>query len=127
MDVVAIPDLAAIVEPILGLSYAEYNCWRLVRFVFQHGWGLLLDDDPSLAMAHVHEIWFRGDGRDPVALVRPWDVLVFCTKGLASDHVGIMFDAMQFLHTRPRGGVCLQPLRRYSPLLLQVARLKQLR
>jgi cell wall-associated NlpC family hydrolase len=127
----ALPDLAAIVEPILGLSYEQYNCWNLVRHLFKAGWGIDFDDDPAHAMAQAEEIWFQGDSADPCTLTQPWDVLVTRTRGLASSHVGVVFDTVHFIHTRKALGVCLEPLRLWRPprstRLMQIARLKRLR
>ena len=126
MTSVALPDLAAIVDPLLGRPYAEYDCWRLVRHLFEAGWGIALDDDPALAIQQVEEIWCIGDDADPLTLVHPWDVLVFRTRGMASSHVGIMVNEAQFVHTRQRNGVCLEWLQRWRPRLLQLARLRRL-
>ena len=131
MSAHVLPDLAAIVEPILGLSYAQYDCWHLVRYVFKEGWAIDFDDDPAHALAQAEEIWFVGDPVDPLTLLQPWDVLIMRTRGLASSHVGVVFDAVHFVHTRKLLGVCLEPLKRWMPprstRLLQMARLKRLR
>ena len=131
MTVETLPDLAAIVEPILGCSYQQYNCLNLVRYLFKEGWAIDFDADPGNALAQAEEIWFAGDDRDPMTLVEPWVVLVMRTRGLASSHVGVVFDQVNFVHTRKSIGVCLEPLKRWMPprstRLLQMARLKRLR
>lgn len=130
MAVQVLPDLAAIVEPLLGLSYEEYNCWNLVRYLFKAGWAIDFDADPGNALAQVKEVWFQGDSTDPVQLTQCWDVWVMRTKGMASSHVGVVCDPVHFIHTRKALGVCLEPLRLWSPprstRLMQIARLKRL-
>lgn len=126
MSIDVLPDLAAIIDPLLGLSYAEYDCWHLVRKLYREGWGLPFEDDPALAVRQFQEWWFVGSEADPLTLVQPWDVLIFRTRGMASSHVGIVFTTAQFVHTRQRLGVCLASLRLWSPRLLQIARLRQL-
>jgi cell wall-associated NlpC family hydrolase len=131
MSTQAMPDLAALVEPILGLSYEQYHCWNLVRYLFEQGWGIQFDDDPAHALAQVEEIWFIGDSADPLTLTQPWDCWVMRTKGIASSHVGIVLDTQYMVHTRKSIGVSLEPLKAWAPprstRLMQIARLKRLR
>lgn len=121
------PPLRAIVDRLLGAPYDAYNCWALLRVLFQEGWQLDLEADPAAAVAQVQEVWFQGDDRDPLALVQPWDILIFRTRGMASSHVGIVYDTTYFVHTRRRVGVCLE---RYIPVwrprILQIGRLRRL-
>ena len=131
MSIDVLPDIAPIIEPILGRSYEQYNCWNLVRYLFKEGWAIDFDADPAHAFAQAEEIWFVGDARDPITLLQPWDVLVTRTRGLASSHVGVVLNSQHFIHTRKSIGVCLEPLQRWMPprstRLLQMARLKRLR
>jgi hypothetical protein len=131
MTAAALPDLAAIADPILGKPYAQYNCWQLVRYLFKEGWAIDFDDDPAHALAQAEEIWFQGDRTDPLQMTQCWDVWVMRTRGMASSHVGVVFNTVQFIHTRKTLGICLEPLRLWSPprstRLLQIARLKRLR
>jgi cell wall-associated NlpC family hydrolase len=130
MPVQALPDIAALVDPLLGASYEQYNCWHLVRHLFKAGWDIDFDADPAHALAQAGEIWFQGDPTDPLTLTQPWDVIVMRTKGIASSHVGIVVDTQYFVHTRKSIGVSLEPLKAWAPprstRLLQIARLKRL-
>ena len=119
-----LPDLAAIVAPLLGEPYATWNCFRLVKHLIYEGYGVTLDDEPQHAARSILEVWYRGDGADPLSLVQPWDAAIFACRGPFSDHLGLMVDAQYFVHTRPRTGVCLEPLRRLEKRLLQLARLR---
>jgi cell wall-associated NlpC family hydrolase len=125
-----LPDILALVDPILGMSYQEYNCWQLLRYLYGKGWGIDFDDDPACAMAQVGEIWFQGDEADPLTVMRPWDALVFRAQGIASRHVGVVCDPLQFVHTSRKLGTCLGLIRDWAPprstRLLQIARLKRL-
>jgi hypothetical protein len=123
---VVIPAIEPLVEPLLGLSYAQCHCWELLRRLYGHGWGIDLDADPAAAAAQVQEIWFQGDARDPLSLMQPWDILIMKTTGMASSHVGIVVNAIHLIHTREATGVCLESLRRWAPRLLQMARLRRL-
>ena len=118
-----IPDIKRVIEPILGRSYEQYNCWGLVRYVMQAGWGIRLDADPHQNLTLVSEVWWQGD---QAIAVQPWDFFVFQMRHEASDHVGIAIDESCFVHTRPRIGVCLERTYRYRKHLLQIARLRQL-
>jgi hypothetical protein len=131
-----IPNLAALVDPLLGQPYERFllpgsgphgnACWGLVRLLLDEGFGTALDVDPSQAASQIVEVWFRGDARDPLPLVQPWDVWILATKGLWSDHLGLVVNPLQFVHVRKRVGVVVEPLRRWQPKLIQLARLRQL-
>jgi cell wall-associated NlpC family hydrolase len=125
MDVV-IPEIEPLVEPLLGLPYAECDCWQLLRRLFGQGWGIDLDADPAVAVAQVQEIWWRGDAREPVALSQPWDIWIMRNTGLASSHVGVVVNQTHMIHTGEKLNVCLQLMRIWRPWLLQMARLRRL-
>lgn len=121
----SIPDILALVDPLLGLPYAQYDCWQLVRKLYLEGWGIDFEADPAAAIHQVQEIWFEDEDGDPLALVQPWDLVIFRTRAMASGHVGIMVDERQFVHER-RTGLCLEPLVRWRARLMQIARLRRL-
>jgi cell wall-associated NlpC family hydrolase len=120
------PDLAALVEPLLGLRYEEYDCWRLVRRLYRDYWDEDLEDDPAQAWRHVQEIWWQDDAEDPLVLSQGGDLWIMRGRGMASHHTGIVCNTVHFVHTRPRTGVCLEPLKRWRLRLLQIARLRRL-
>ncbi len=130
----ALPDIKRFVDPLVGMSYATFQsqhggtgadgCWHLVRYLLHAGFGLDLDRDPGLACRQIAEVWGVGDPRDPLTLVQPWDGVILATRHLWSDHVGLVVDPLSFVHVRPRTGVVLEPLRRWVPKLLQLARLR---
>lgn len=126
LPALAMPDLAALVDPLLGLPYAEVNCWELLRKLYSEAWQIDFDSDPMVAVQQVQEIWWQSSTDDPFTLVQPWDVLIFRALGFASQHVGVVVNQEQFCHTRQRNGVCLEYLRRWRPRLLQMARLRRL-
>ena len=127
MSVETLPDLRTIVDDLLGAPYEQYNCWALLRVLFQEGWQLDLDADPAAAVAQFQELWFQSDDRDPLVLVQPWDVLILRTRGIASSHVGVMYNETHFVHTRKKIGVCLEPFRvGWRHRLLQIGRLRRL-
>jgi hypothetical protein len=119
-----IPNIRSLVDQILGASYADYNCYGLVRYLLKAGFALDLDADPHQAANAIVEVWYRGDTRDPLTLIRPWDCFILACKGFASDHLGLIVDARTFVHTRPRTGVVLEPIQRWQAKLLQIARLR---
>lgn len=124
--VVRIPNIRALVDPLLGRPYREYDCWRLVRTLLKAGFQLDIDADPERAAQHIVEVWYRGDIRAPLALLQPWDFVILATKGLVSNHLGLVVDTTHFVHTRQRCGVVLEPLHRWHPKFLQIARLRTL-
>lgn len=121
-----VPPIKEIVDPILGASYDEYNCWGLVRYILKVGFDLDIVSNPTHAAEQVCEVWVRGDPRDPLMLLQPWDWLIFITRAraLVTNHVGLVIDPTQMVHTRQRTGVCLEPTRRWMPKLFQIARLR---
>jgi hypothetical protein len=121
-----LPDLGAIVDPLLGLPYEQFDCWRLCRHLYREGWGEDLDDDPVQAWKHIQEMWWQDDVADPCAVSQPWDVWILRGRGMASHHTAIVVNQTYFVHTRKRIGVCLEPMVRWKPRLLQIARLRRL-
>jgi cell wall-associated NlpC family hydrolase len=121
-----VPDLAAILDPLLGLPYEQLNCWQLCRHLYKEGFGEDLEAQPAQAWKRVEEIWWQDDGEDPLTLSQPWDLLAFRGTGMASHHVGIVVNAQQFTHTRKRLGLCLEQTLRWRARLLQIARLRRL-
>lgn len=119
-----IPNLKALVAPLLGAPYAEWHCYTLVRHLFDVGFALHLEEDPRQAAHALVEVWYQGDVQDPLSLVQPWDVYVLARHGLVSDHVGLVIDAQSFVHTRRRIGVCIEPLSRWASKCVQLARLR---
>lgn len=121
-----LPDIRALADPLLGASYEEYDCWGLVRELLTQGFGLDIERDPQKAAESIVEVWFRGDARTPLAVVQPWDFLIMATRGVVSNHIGIVIDSQYFVHTRQRTGVVLERMTRWQPRLLQIGRLRWL-
>lgn len=122
------PDLQSLIQPLLGTPYQERYCWDFVRQLFQQAFGLRLDADPGAANVHLMEVWFLGDPREPLALVQPWDCVVYCEQRRLpiSSHVGLVVDQQTFVHAREQTGVVVERLRLWRPKLLQIARLRRL-
>jgi|GEM_PF-1335464 len=123
-----IPDIHALVTPLLGTPYAEMDCWDLVRLLFKQGFGLDLARDTERAATAFQEVWYRGD-TDPLPLVQPWDLVIIANHDAlpVSDHVGVVVDTQQFVHARlSETGVALGRLRTWKPRLLQLARYREL-
>jgi hypothetical protein len=127
-DLIRLPNLAELAQDVLGAPYTQYSCFGLMRYLIRAGFGWDLVDDPHQAAAEITEIWFRGDGRDPVSLLQPWDCWMLSLQDTLpwTDHVGLVIDAQHWVHSRRRVGVVIEPLRRWQPKLLQVARLRRL-
>ena len=126
MSIQTVPDILPIAERIVGSPYEQYNCWDLCRYLYHEGWGEELDEKPESAWRYVAEIWWQDDLDDPLELMKPWDLLIMRGRGMASHHTGVVCNAVHFVHTRKRVGTCLEPLRRWTPRLLQIARLRRL-
>lgn len=129
MSQVSIPDLAALVEPLLGTAYSHYDCWDLVRELYQQGFGLDLARDTERAAVAFQEVWYRGNAADPRAVIEPWDLVIMDEHDLlpVSSHVGVALDSQQFVHARrSKTGVALERLLKWQPRLLQVARYREL-
>ena len=60
-----LPDLATLVDPLIGRPYAEIKCWPLCRYLYQEGFGAVLDDHPAHAWKHVAEVVARRPRRPP--------------------------------------------------------------
>jgi cell wall-associated NlpC family hydrolase len=120
------PDVRALVDPLLGAPYEDYDCWGLVRTLLKQGFALDIDRNPQKAAESIVEVWFRGDARNPLALSLPWDFWIMATRGTVSSHIGIVIDSQYFVHTRRKTGVVLERLTRWQPRLLQLGRLRVL-
>lgn len=123
-----LPDLAPLVEPLLGTSYEAYDCWNLVRHLYQQGFGLDLSRQTEQAASLFQEVWYRGDAADPLQVVQPWDLVIIANDEAVpvSDHVGIALDAQRFVHARREvTGVALARLRTWKPRLVQLARYRE--
>lgn len=124
MPVTTWPNLAALVEPLLGAPYAEYDCLKFMHRLLREGFDLDVPPEPGPIAAQFVEVWARGDARNPLMLVQPWDGVVLTIKGLVGDHVGLVLNETQFVHTRLKTGVVLEPLPRWHRRFLQVVRLR---
>ena len=129
MALVTIPDIRALVDPLLGAPYARWDCWNLVRFLFHEGFGLDLARDTERAAVAFQEIWYHEDGTDFQPLVQPWDLIILTNDAsfFISGHVGVAVDQQLFVHARDsETGVALGRLRTWKPYILQLARYREL-
>jgi cell wall-associated NlpC family hydrolase len=130
MAYVTIPDLAALIEPLLGLPYSERNCRGLVEHLFYEGFGLDLGKQSGTDLNIVfQEIWWHRDQVDPLSLAHPWDLVIMDEHDLlpVGTHVGVVVDSQRFVHARNSAtGVALGRLRTWRPRLLQMARYREL-
>jgi cell wall-associated NlpC family hydrolase len=127
--VIEIPDIQSFVEPLLGRPYDDYDCWNLVRHLYQAGFGFDLVRDTQSAASRFQEVWSRQMPADVLTILQPWDLLVFAQHDElpVTDHVGIALDAQQFVHARQSTtGVALGRIRTWKSRLFQVARLREL-
>jgi hypothetical protein len=118
------PPMVPLIEPFLGKPYGEHECWRLVCELLHAGGFVDVPDDPIQAIEAVSEVWFRDDPRDPLTLVQPWDWWLMPREGPLVGHIGLVVDAVKFIHVRLKGGVCLEPMQRWRTRLIQLARLR---
>lgn len=124
----SLPDLTRLVDVLLGTSYAQYDCWDIVRHLYQQGFGVDLARSTEQAASVFQEIWYRGDAQDPLHVVQPWDLVIFANDDTlpVSDHVGIALNTQQFVHARRAvTGVAVARLRTWRPRLLQIARYRE--
>ena len=130
----SLPDIRSLVEPLIGLPYEHFvsgdrsnspdACWQLVRYLLKKGFGFDLATDATSAAERFAEVWYRGSMEDPWEVLRPWDGLVLATRGLLSDHVGLIVEPTLMVHVRRRVGVCVEPIMRWKPKLVQIVRLR---
>jgi cell wall-associated NlpC family hydrolase len=124
-----VPDIQALVTPLLGASYATMDCWDLVRELFRQGFGLDLARQTEQAATAFQEVWYRGDAVDPLAIVQSWDLVIIANQDAlpVSDHIGVVLDAQMFVHARASTtGVAVARLRTWKSRLLQLARYREL-
>ena len=124
------PDIEALVIPLLGRAYAEYDCWDLVRHLYQEGFGLDLARKTESSAQRFQEVWYRGALPDPLLVAQAWDLALFTNSDElpVGEHVGIVMTSPQtFFHARPaETGVALGRLRTWKARLIQLARLREL-
>jgi cell wall-associated NlpC family hydrolase len=124
----AMPDITALVTPLLGASYEIWDCWDLVRHLYLQGFGFDLERATESSAQRFQEVWYRG-GSDPLAVVQPWDLALFTHSDElpVGDHVGIVVDPQTFVHARrSETGVAMGRLRTWKARLIQVSRLREL-
>lgn len=120
------PALMPLITPILGATYAEFECWGLMAYLLKQGWDIDLSQEPGMLNTQLVEVWFRGDPRPVQTLVQPWDCLALSIGGLVGDHCGVVCDAQTIVHTRRHAGVALDQLKRWEGKIMQVNRLRRL-
>ena len=130
-----LPDIRHLVEPLVGLPYEHFQlpgssgaanaCWGLVRQLFKEGFGFDLSIDTTSAAERFAEVWYRGSTQDPWGILQPWDALVLATRSPLSDHVGLIVEPTLMVHVRKRVGVCVEPIIRWKPKLVQIVRLRR--
>lgn len=128
-EIRTIPDIRTLVEPLIGTPYASYDCWDLVRHLYQQGFGFGLVRDTQVSAQHFQEVWFRGDAADLVTIVQPWDLVITIPHDdlPVSNGVGVAVDHQMFVHASQREtGVVLGRLRTWKPRILQLARFREL-
>ena len=128
-DRITIPDIAPLVEPLLGRPYDELRCRPLVAHLYQQGFGLDLDAPGGDVNQLFQEVWYQGDPGDPLTVMQSWDLVIIApTEALPiSTHVGVAVDAQSFVHARKSAnGVAVARLRTWKSHLLQLARLREL-
>lgn len=76
----------------IGLKYEQYPCWELLRFAFRGLRGIELPRNPYRAMAAFRTL---APGETP----QEWDVIVIRNHPFVTNHVGIMLNATQFVHS----------------------------
>jgi hypothetical protein len=96
----------------LGLPYEQYNCFELVTLFFREGKNIELEKNPHENLHRFREKWFC----DYPDIPHPtqWDVIGM-QKGTLPiiEHLGIAINDTQFVHTRPRLGVCIDSFERW--------------
>jgi hypothetical protein len=124
--IATIPPLRDLAQAFLDRPYGADQCWTLVLDLLHAGGFREVDADPVEAVKTFTEIWFHDDPRDPLTLGQPWDLWLLRQKGYgpAVTHVGLIVDTQSLIHTRNGAGVVLEPLRRWRPRLIQLARMR---
>ena len=129
-----LPNIRSVVDSLIGLPYEHFQlpspsgasnaCWGLVKYLYKKGFGFDLATDTTSAAERFAEVWYRGEDRDPLALLQSWDALVFATRSPLSDHVGLVVEPTLMVHVRKRVGVCVEPMQRWKPKLVQIVRVR---
>ena len=106
-------------EPYLYKSYDELNCWQLVYSVLCDALGLEECPDPVQTIARLCEAWFKDEL--PIK-IHEHDVLLIAMHDRAAHHVGIAISSTHFLHSTEHAGVKIEPIERWHPYIVQIAR-----
>lgn len=109
---------------LIGLPYSRepvppqsFNCWALVRWVFEHRHGIIMpavavDDDSADNVAAIKRA-AEVSGWRPSGARTPAEHDIVLMNGLEGRHVGVMVRAdgrLLLLHCIEGPGVCAQPL-----------------
>lgn len=110
--------------PLIGRPYQAdangpdaFNCWGLVRWVFEHVHGIempliAVDDSQANNVAAIKRA-ATVSGWRPTDATTPAENDIVLMTGLEGRHVGVIVKAngsLFLLHSLERVGVCLQPL-----------------
>lgn len=100
------PILDRQVRDLVGRSYAEFDCWRLLRHIFAlRGVELPAEyfeayrDRRFITVAQGWTDVLRGGG---FYVPREWDVAVFRTHQILTLHVGVCLNDREFIHALDR-------------------------
>src|SRR5262245_7570406 len=125
-NITVLPSLRELAQDFLDRPYEVGDCWKLVYDFLQEGGFTHVDDHPLKAAEAFTEVWCQGSSLDPLPLVEPWDLLLLreAGQGPAATHVAVALDGHDLLHVRRGPGVCIEPLRRWRPRLINLGRLR---
>ena len=117
------------IDRLMARGYPAGACWQYVLDLLYEGGRGDWRRWPAEALTQTREVWFCDDPRDPWSLTEPWDWLLLARKGRPGrgalvGHIGLVVDDTSMTHVRPQGGVCVEPLRRWRPRLIQIARMR---
>ena len=105
----------------LGPSNA---CWGLVRHLFQKALALTSPRIRPVRRHALRKCGIAGDARDPWEVLQPWDAPGAGNARPLSDHVGLIVEPTLMVHCAQRVGVCVEPIQRWKPKLVQIVRLR---
>lgn len=125
MSTITVPKkLDEFASDFIGQSYADMNCWELVRRLYRRGLGIDIPLSQQMAARDFAEMWYRESRDDevPQELPQPWDLMLMEVRQESGPHVGIVIPGGRIMHSTLREGVHTDSLHRWAPYLLQLSR-----
>lgn len=101
------------------------DCWELVKLLYEEGLGITLSSYAPDNMPLFYEYWSKPSAMEfPWNKLKQWDLLLIHSLFYPVDHVAIVVDKENFVHTTKTNGCCVEKIVSHKHRVFQIARLR---